>query len=136
MVPTKTFAQGKVHVVEMKKDIFVPDFLEVALGDTVRFVNVNGSHNSESIPGMIPSGVTAWRSRLRQDFELQVDQPGVYGYKCTPHYSKGMVGLIVARDPAVNLQAAQSVSNPRRAQAVFDRLFTIARSVTPAATGN
>ncbi|WP_371170260.1 pseudoazurin [Aliiroseovarius sp. 2305UL8-7] len=123
-VANPSFAAPQTHVVEMKKgDIFTPALLYVSIGDTVRFVNVSGSHNTESIPGMIPDGVAPWKSRMRKTFDLIIEKEGVYGYKCTPHYSKGMVGLIVAGDPAINLAAARSVKNPPRSQAVFERLF-------------
>lgn len=119
-----TFAQQTVHIVEMRSgNIYVPEYLEVAVGDLVRFVNVSGGHNSESIAGMIPEGAQRWKSRLRETFDLEINQVGVYGYKCTPHYSRGMVGLIVAGDPTVNLEAAKSVKTPQRAAAVFERLF-------------
>ena len=34
-----------------------------------------------------------------------IDKPGVYGFKCKPHYGMGMVGLIVVGEP-VNKTAA------------------------------
>ena len=36
--------------------VFEPAFLKVAPGDTVTFVPTDPSHNSESIPDMIPEG--------------------------------------------------------------------------------
>ena len=123
-VTKPSFAAPQTHIVEMKKgNLFTPPLLHVNVGDTVRFVNVSGSHNSESIPGMIPAGVKPWKSRIRKTFDLTIDQEGVYGYKCTPHYAKAMVGLIVAGNPAVNLAEAKAAKNPPRAQAVFDKLF-------------
>ena len=120
-------ATPKTHVVKMWSDggmkYYMPDFLKVAVGDTVQFVNMSGRHNTESVDGMIPEGTTPWNSQLEQTFELKITQPGVYGYKCTPHFAMGMVGIIVAGDAPANLVQAQSVKTPKKAKAVFDRLF-------------
>lgn len=129
LFPISTWAQekGKVHVVKMWTDgslkYYIPDYLKVEVGDTVRFVNKSGNHNTESISGMIPKDAPAWNSKLNQTFDLKIQHEGVYGYKCTPHYTKGMVGLIVAGDPGVNLAEAQAVKTPRKAKEMFDMLF-------------
>lgn len=53
---------------------------------------------------------------------MKFDKPGVYGYRCIPHYMLGMVGLIVVGHPT-NEAAARSVAQPREAKARFDQLF-------------
>ncbi|MEM7671084.1 MAG: plastocyanin/azurin family copper-binding protein [Pseudomonadota bacterium] len=120
-------AAGKTHDVRMWSDgglkYYMPDFLRVEIGDTVRFVNKSGHHNTESVPGMIPESAQPWFSEIDETFELVIEHEGVYGYKCTPHYEKGMVGLIVAGDAGVNLAAAEAVETPEQAHAMFARLF-------------
>ncbi|GIS46662.1 MAG: hypothetical protein Ct9H90mP18_09940 [Gammaproteobacteria bacterium] len=32
---------------------------------------------------------------LNEELVVKFDKEGVYGYKCTPHYILGMVGLVV-----------------------------------------
>jgi pseudoazurin len=44
------------------------------------------------------------------------DVEGVYGVRCVPHYSMGMVALIVVGDPSVNLEAARQVRQTGRAR--------------------
>lgn len=129
LLPAALQAEPKTYVIEMitegGRKYFEPKYLEVAAGDTVRFVNVSGRHNTESIRGMIPDGVTPWRSALKETFDLTLTQEGVYGYKCSPHLSNGMIGLIVVGDPSSNLEAAKSVSLGRRNDAIFEELFTL-----------
>ncbi|MEM7441376.1 MAG: plastocyanin/azurin family copper-binding protein [Pseudomonadota bacterium] len=121
--------EAKTHIVEMvskgARKIFEPQYLEVAVGDTVRFVNLSGTHNTESVDGMIPDGVAPWKSKLKETFDLTITHAGVYGYICTPHLSKAMVGLIVAGDPSGNLEAAKAVRVGKRADGVFEELFTL-----------
>lgn len=128
------FAQSQTHTVQMisegKDKIFVPDFLIVDVGDTVRFVNVSGHHNTESIKGMIPEGVKRWKSKIDQTFYLKITHEGVYGYKCTPHYNQRMVGLIVAGDPVVNLEAARGAKMPPLVKELMDILFSEADKLT------
>lgn len=101
---------------------FDPQLLKVAPGDTVHFVAIDKDHNTETIPGMLPDGAKPFSSRTGEDFRVTLSIPGVYGYRCTPHGTLGMVGLIVVGAP-VNEQAAKDASVPGLAHRVFAKLF-------------
>ncbi|MEM9063594.1 MAG: plastocyanin/azurin family copper-binding protein [Pseudomonadota bacterium] len=124
---SRSFAGGKLHVVEMITEdgqkLFSPDLLKVDVGDEVQFINVSGNHNTESVEGMIPDGAEPWLSELRETFTVKITHEGVYGYKCTPHLKNGMVGVIVAGDPTVNLAEARAVKTSRRADELFGILY-------------
>ena len=109
-----------------KRNVFIPSLLKIKPGDAVRFVSVDKGHNTESIKGMIPDGAEKWRSKISKDFELTFESPGVYGYKCTPHYSLGMVGLVVVEGDNwdANLEAARSAKQPGKARTEFDALWS------------
>lgn len=125
--PSNAAAERRVFVVEMiteqGKKLFVPDYVEVSVGDTVRFVNVSGNHNSESMRSMIPEGAVGWKSKLGAQFDLKITHEGVYAYRCTPHYRQAMVGLIVAGDPHTNLEKLKQVYTIPKVAEVFDTLF-------------
>ena len=53
---------------------------------------------------------------------MTLSVPGVYGYRCTPHGTLGMVGLIVVGQPT-NEEAAKSAAMSGAAGRVFARLF-------------
>ena len=74
--------------------VFAPAFLVVQPGDTVRFLATDRGHNAESIPGMVPTGATAFRGRINEEIVVRFSEPGLYGYKCLPHLGMGMVGLV------------------------------------------
>lgn len=95
--------------------VFEPAFLRVEPGDTVHFIAVDKGHNVESIDGMLPEGTGPFKGKLNQDFALTVTAPGVYGVKCLPHFTMGMVALIQAGPAPANLAAAQAVKLPKRA---------------------
>lgn len=101
---------------------FDPQLLKIAPGDTVHFVATDKDHNAVSIPGMIPGGAQPFASQIGQDLKVTLTVPGVYGYRCTPHGSLGMVGLIVVGQP-VNEAEAKDASVPGLAHRTFARLF-------------
>ena len=79
--------------------VFEPEFLKVEPGDTVKFVLVDKNHNAEAITEVWPEGVEPLKGEMNQDAEFVVEKPGIYGIKCHPHYTMGMVALIVAGEP-------------------------------------
>jgi pseudoazurin len=101
---------------------FDPALLRIAPGDTVRFVATDKGHNAQSIDGMIPSGARPFSGPTGTDFTVTLSVPGVYGYRCTPHGTLGMVGLIVVGQPT-NEEAAKSAAMSGAAGRVFARLF-------------
>ena len=67
-------------------------------GDRIKFTNMAG-HDTASMEGMIPEGATAWQSKLGEEaFTITVEKEGAYVYKCNPHITTGMVGIIVVGD--------------------------------------
>jgi pseudoazurin len=88
--------------------VFEPAFVKAETGDVIRFVPTDKGHNAESIDGMLPDGVEAFKSKMNKEFELTATEEGVYGIKCTPHYAMGMVAVVQVGDP-VNLDAAAAV---------------------------
>jgi pseudoazurin len=122
-------AQAAEHEVRMLNKgekgamVFEPDFLRAGPGDTVRFVAVDKGHNAESIKGMLPDGVEGFKSKINEEVVFTVTADGVYGIKCTPHYSMGMVMLILVGEPA-NLEAASKVKHPGKAKALFEELLS------------
>ena len=113
-------SEGSEHIVKMLNMgdggamIFEPAVIKVSKGDTIHFKATNVSHNSETLPGMIPSGAEGWMGALNQDISVTIDSEGVYVYQCNPHAMLAMVGVIQVGE-AVNLDdvkaAAQSMKS-------------------------
>lgn len=96
--------------------VFEPAFLHIQPGDTVTFVPTDPSHNAETIVGMLPEGAEPFRGRINEEISVTFEQEGLYGYRCTPHFAMGMVGLIKVGDAAENAEAVQSVNLPPKAK--------------------
>ena len=110
--------------------VFKPRLITAQVGDTIRFVPTDPTHQSSSIAGMIPEGTRGWEGEVNQPVEYVVPKPGIYGYQCVPHYSAGMVGLIIVEGDGMtdNLEAAQAVTHPGLAGREFTEIFEQAQS--------
>ena len=123
-------ASAADHVVKMLNKgkagmmVFEPALVKVKPGDTVTFVPTDKSHNAESITGMMPAGAAPFKGKMNQPFKVTFSKPGLYGYKCLPHYGMGMVGVVVVGNAGSNLAAAQKVSHPGKAKQVFGGLLS------------
>lgn len=102
------FANATIHTINVSNFQFSPQVLQVAVGDTVRFVWISGSHTTTS--QTVPSGAASWDVPLNSGsttFDYEVAVPGNYGYVCTPHASMGMAGGFVATVTGIS-----SITNP------------------------
>lgn len=106
--------------------VFSPAVVHARPGDTIRYVPTDPGHNAETIAGMIPAGATVQRGPMGREFVLRVSQPGVYGVKCAPHYSMGMVGLVQVGTADANLTAVTTAVGraPPLARRRFAQMLT------------
>lgn len=112
--------------------VFEPAVVKIAPGDTVRFVATDKGHNVETIEAMLPEGAQAVVGKISEEVAITFDKPGVYGYKCKPHYGMGMVAMVVVGD-APNLDQAKAATHPGKAKQVFASLFDKLATLTVAA---
>lgn len=91
---------GATHQVEMINFAFVPDTLNITQGDSVLWINTTViGHTTTSGASGVPDGF--WDSGLmaaNDSFAFEFDSAGTFPYYCTPHWTLGMVGLIIV-DP-------------------------------------
>jgi len=99
-------ALAEIHEVRMLNRgesgpmVYEPAYLNIAPGDTVRFLPTQPGHNAATIEGMIPEAAEPFRSKINDMFEVTLTEPGAYEIKCSPHYAMGMVMLIEVGDKA------------------------------------
>ncbi len=90
--------QAQEVVVEVRSNVFTPKELTIQVGQTVRWNNVQGVHNVNGSQAAYPSNPasfgngTAAGPPWTYDFTFAV--PGVYEYRCDPHFALGMVGKV------------------------------------------
>lgn len=102
-------ATAAEHIVEMRNRddaknsmAFQPGFVKVDVGDTVKFVPTDKSHNTESVLEVWPEGVPPVKGAFSKEVVFTAEKEGLYVLKCAPHYGMGMVVLVQVGKP-VNL---------------------------------
>lgn len=108
--------------------VFKPRLVKAAVGDTVKFIPTDPTHQSSSIEGMVPAGVTGWEGEINKEVTYVLPKAGIYGYKCVPHYAAGMVGMIVVEGDIENLDDAKGISHPGLAGREFGEIFETAEA--------
>jgi pseudoazurin len=106
---------------EGQRNWFEPAIVYAQPGDTIHFVATDKGHNSASL--VVPDGAEKWMGKLSQEVSVTLEVPGLYAYKCTPHFGLGMVGLVAAGDPTINLEAVRSARYPGKARTVMAELL-------------
>ena len=89
-------AAATIHTVNVQNLNFSPSSLTVSVGDTIKWVWINGAHTTTSTA--VPAGAAAWNHNMNQSsttFLYKVTKPGLYNYVCTPH-APGMAGSFTA----------------------------------------
>jgi pseudoazurin len=77
---------------------FEPDYLVIKPGDTVKFIATDPGHNAATIAGMIPGEGKKFVGKINQEIEVTLTDEGIWGIKCSPHYTMGMAMLIQVGD--------------------------------------
>ena len=91
--------------------VFDPPFIKANVGDTVTFLPTDMLHNSQSVPGMIPSSASSWNGAMNEKITIELNTEGVYVYQCTPHIALGMIGVIQVGSPTNIDDVRNSVSS-------------------------
>lgn len=121
--------QAAEHVIKMLNKgsdgrlmLFDPEFVIAQPGDTIRVVAADQGHSVETMPGMWPEGATPIRGKIGQEMVVALEQEGLYGLRCQPHYFMGMVAVVVVGKPQ-NLEQARSVKLTSKPKDAFQKLL-------------
>lgn len=121
----------RVHMKNMGKEgamVFEPSLIKAKVGDRIIFNPTDPSHNAETLPSMLPAGAEPMKGALNKEASMTVTKPGLYGIKCMPHYSMGMVALVQVGHPSVaDVAAAKAVKLPPLAAKRMDTLLNKVR---------
>jgi pseudoazurin len=102
--------------------IFSQELIRAEVGDVIRFIATDRSHNAQSVRNALPEGQEAFRGRMNQDVEYIVTETGLTAVVCQPHESMGMVALIVVGD---DLSNAQDILDARIRGAGNDKIVAL-----------
>lgn len=98
--------------------VFDPGFVSANPGDTLIFVPADTSHNSISV--VTPTGAKPWAGKPDQKVTVKLDKEGVYIFKCEPHVTMAMVGVVQVGKPT-NLAMAKAEAEKLAATFVMSK---------------
>jgi pseudoazurin len=116
-------ANFEVHMLnkgEAGAMVFEPALTKIAVGDTVTFIPTDKGHDAQTIPDLLPEGAEMFKGKMGQEVVVTFTVPGAYAVKCTPHFSMGMVALVVVGDEPANLDAVKAAKLPKKARERMD----------------
>ncbi len=80
--------------------VFEPSFVQIAPGDTVKFIATDKGHNAETVKDLIPDAAEGFVGKINEEIEVTLETEGFYGVMCKPHFAMGMVMTIAVGDGA------------------------------------
>jgi pseudoazurin len=95
----------------------------IAAEHEVQMLNKGPDGQRNCFAVVVPDGAEEWQGKLSEELAVTLSVPGLYAYKCTPHFGLGMVGLIVIGDPTINLEAVKTARFPGKARTVMAELL-------------
>lgn len=96
--------------------IFEPMFLNIKIGDTLKFVHRDKGHTSESL--LTPKGAGGWKGRNDEEISVTLNEEGLYIFHCQNHGIMGMIGAVqVGR--GVNLDEAREFLRKHKSKIVL-----------------
>lgn len=128
LLAASSVAQAEMHEIKMlnRNDtgpmVYEPDFVQVAPGDTVKFLATTSGHNAATIDGMVPDGHPGFKGKINEEIEVKFDQEGFYGIKCSPHIGMGMV-MVIRVGEATLPETFSTGDVPPRARKRFDEIL-------------
>ena len=86
------------------KMVFSQELIRAELGDVIKFVPTDKSHNAQSVKNALPDGQKKFKGKMNKAIEYLVTEAGLTAVVCQPHQTMGMVALIVVGNDVSNAQ--------------------------------
>jgi pseudoazurin len=112
--------------------VFGQELIRAEVGDVIRFVPTDKSHNAQSVKGALPEGQEPFRGKMNKAVEYEVTETGLTAVVCAPHQALGMVALIVVGNDVSNADAILEARIPGKGGDKIEALVEEARASIPA----
>jgi pseudoazurin len=111
--------------------VFGQELIRAELGDVIRFVPTDRSHNAQSVKDALPEGQEAFKGKTNNEVEYLVTETGLTAVVCLPHQSMGMVALIVVGNDVSNAQQVLDSRIPGKGKDKIAALVAEAQATLP-----
>lgn len=113
--------------------VFGQELIRAEVGDVIRFVPTDKSHNAQSVKDALPEGQEGFKGKINQPVEYLVTETGLTAVVCLPHQAMGMVALVVVGDDLSNADEILQARIPGKGGKKIEMLVEQARASIPAA---
>ena len=111
--------------------VFSQELIRAEVGDTIRFVPTDKSHNAQSVSDALPDGQEPFRGGVNQEVEFVVTETGLTAVVCLPHQAMGMVALVVVGNDLSNAEQVLEARIPGKGGDKIAALVEEARATVP-----
>ena len=84
--------------------VFSQELIRAEIGDVIRFVPTDKSHNAQYVKDTLPEGQEGFKGKMNKEVEYVITEAGLTAVICQPHQNVGMVALIVVGNDLSNAQ--------------------------------
>ena len=112
--------------------VFGEELIRAEVGDVIRFVPTDKSHNAQSVKGALPENQDAFKGKMNKAVEYTITETGLTAVVCLPHQAMGMVALVVVGDDLSNAEQILDARIPGKGKAKIEALIEEARATLPA----
>ena len=112
--------------------VFSEELIRAEVGDVIRFVPTDKSHNAQSVNGALPENQEAFKGKMNNEVEYTVTETGLTAVVCLPHQALGMVALVVVGNDLSNAEQVLEARIPGKGKEKIEALIEEARATLPA----
>jgi pseudoazurin len=109
--------------------VFSEELIRAEVGDVIRFIPTDKSHNAQTARDATPEGQEGFRGRINQEVEYVVTEPGLSIVICQPHQTMGMVALVMVGNDVSNAERILEVRIPGQGGDKIEALVEEARAL-------
>lgn len=113
--------------------VFSQELIRAEVGDVIRFIPTDKSHNAQSARNALPEGQEDFRGKMNKEVEYTVTETGLTAVICQPHQAMGMVALIVVGNDFSNAEQILGARIPGKGMDKIEALLEEARATVPVA---
>ena len=111
--------------------VFSQELIRAEIGDVIRFVPTDKSHNAQSVKDTLPEGQEGFKGKMNKEVEYVITEAGLTAVVCQPHQSMGMVALIIVGNDFSNEQQLLDARLRGKGKDKIEALIEEARATQP-----
>ena len=111
--------------------VFSQELVCAEVGDVIRFLPTDRSHNAQSVKGTLLAGQKSFKGKQNKEVEYLVTETDLTAVVCAPHQAMGIAALIVVGNDLSNAQKVLGARLRGKAKDKIKALIEQAKATQP-----